>query len=456
MVASKMITNIFKKYDLRGAYPGELNNEMAYQVGRGFAIYAKSATLMVGHDARISSPSLHRELIRGIVDQGIDVIDIGLCSTSCFYYSLANSGLGGGIMVTASHAPKQINGFKPMLQDATPLTAEQVLDFEKITLDSQTNTIATKGNVTSFDASTDYIAMVRKSIKEEIVPLKVIMDPGNGTAGLYVNEIFAGTGLSFTTIFGEPDGNFPNHETNPRIPENRVKLVEKIRAEKADLGFMFDGDADRLYVLDRNGDVIDPSLVLAIISEYLVKNSTRKEVVIEVRTSSVLRDWVEKAGGKVKVTTCWTIPIKLEMKSNPDVVFGGETSGHYIFRETHESDDGIFGAVTFLQALSVKKESIDEIIADFKNHYFVMEEQNFELDNRDKIIPVLAALKSEYSAKGGKIEEIDGLSVIYPNWWFNLRASETEPYLRLNFEANSKDVYEDEKAKLIKTIEEKL
>ncbi|TAK97097.1 phosphomannomutase/phosphoglucomutase [Patescibacteria group bacterium] len=444
---------IFKKYDLRGTYPKELTDAMAYEVGRGFAKYVNSKTIMIGYDARTSSPALKESLIKGITDQGVDVIDIGLCSTSCFYFTLAESGLEGGIMVTASHAPKEFNGFKPMLKDATPLTKEQVLDFKKATLENQSPIIEVTGKITTTDPTENYIATIRKSIKEKIKPLKVVMDSGNGTAGLYIDGVFADTGLSVISIFAEPDGNFPNHETNPRIPENRIKLKERIIQEKADLGFMFDGDADRLYVLDRNGDVIDPSLVLAIISEYLIKKSSKKKVVIEVRTSRVLSDWVKQAGGETIISTCWTIPIKLEMKANPEVAFGGETSGHYMFREMHESDDAVFGALTFLQAISIKEEPLDTIVENFKDHYFVMEEKNFKLDDRNKINPVLDSLKATYSALGGEIKEIDGLSVIFPDWWFNLRASETEPYLRLNFEANSKEVYDNEKLRLIETIE---
>jgi phosphomannomutase len=279
------------------------------------------------------------------------------------------------------------------------------------------------------------------------------MDPGNGTAGIYIEKIFAETGISIVPIFFEPDGNFPNHETNPKIAENRTKIIEKIIAEKADLGFMFDGDADRLAVLDRNGEIIDPSLVIAIISRYLLNNSKKKKVIIEVRTSKIVKDWVEKAGGSVIISSCWTIPIKLEMQADSDVVFGGETSGHYIFPELHETDDGIMGALTFLQAISAKDETIDEIIADFKDKYFVMEEKNFKLASRDIIEPTLASLKEKYEKLGGKIVEIDGLSVIFPDWWFNLRASETEPYLRLNLEANAKELFEEKRAELIALLE---
>jgi phosphomannomutase len=447
---------IFKKYDLRGVYPGELNDEIAYEIGRGFANYAKSESIMVGYDARLSSPALKDSAIKGITDQGVNVVDIGLCSTSCFYFTLADSGLGAGIMVTASHAPKEFNGFKPMLKDSTPLTKEQVLDFKKITLETQQLPIADKkGAVTKKDPENGYVSAVRSSIKEKIKPFKVVMDPSNGTAGLYIEKVFAGTGLKIVPVFFEPDGNFPNHETNPKIPENRTKLVEKILAEKADLGFMFDGDADRLYILDRHGDVIDPSLVLALISEYEIKNSNKNKIVVEVRTSKIVRDWVEKAGGSLIISTCWTIPIKLKIKSDPQIAFGGETSGHYIFRELHETDDGVMGALIFLQAISAKEESIDNIIKDFKEKYFVLEETNFKIKDIGDDGGKLKTLEEKYAAEGGQILKIDGLSVVFPDWWFNLRSSEAEPVIRLNLEANSKELFEEKKAEVIRMIDKK-
>ncbi|MFH1233806.1 MAG: phosphomannomutase/phosphoglucomutase [Patescibacteria group bacterium] len=444
---------IFKKYDLRGAYPEELDDKMAYQIGQGFSNYTKAKTIMVGYDARISSLSLKDAVIEGITDQGANVIDIGLCSTSCFYYTLGDSKLDAGIMVTASHAGKKFNGFKPMLQDSTPLSKEQVLDFKKVVLENQSSVAKTKGKATRQNPFENYVKMIRKSIREKIKPLKIVMDSGNGTAGLYIEKVFANTGLSVMSIFAEPDGNFPNHETNPRIPENRIKLAEKIISEKADLGFMFDADADRLAVLDRNGNLIDPSLTLAIISEYLVKNFSKKKVVVEVRTSKIVTDWVEKAGGSVETSVCWTIPTKLKMKVDPEIIFGGETSGHFIFRETHKSDDGIFAALTFLQAISVKEESIDEIIKKFKKEYFILEEQNFKMDDIKESNRILEKLKNKYLAKGAQILEIDGLSVIFSDWRFNLRPSETEPFIRLNLEANSKKIFEEKKKEVIEILE---
>lgn len=449
-----MKLEIFKAYDIRGVYGDDLTDEIAYGIGQGFANYTKTSPIMVGYDSRLSSPSLKESLINGILDQGMDVIDIGLCSTSCFYFTLADSGLGGGVMVTASHAPKEFNGFKPMFKDATPPTREQLIEMKNICLKKEFLTASKKGTTIKKDPTEKYVAAVRSSIKEKLKPLKVVMDAGNGTAGLYIKRVFADLGLSLIPIYLEPDGNFPNHETNPKLPENRIKLAERIIAEKADLGFMFDGDSDRLGILDRNGNLFDYSLTMAIIAEYLVKKSKNKKVVIEVRTSSIVRDWVEKAGGSVEVSTCWTIPIKLKMKADPEIVFGGETSGHYMFPAIHETDDGIFGALTFLQAISAKEESIDEIIGEFRKKYYVIDETNFKIDDMEKANTILEKIKDKFESEGAKIVEIDGVSAIFPDWWFNLRKSESEPVIRLNLEANSKELME-KKTEEIKDLIEK-
>jgi phosphomannomutase len=444
---------IFKAYDIRGVYPDELNDEIAYKISQGFVEFSKAPEIMVGYDTRVSYPGLRDAVIKGITDLGINVVDIGLCSTSCFYYTLAESGFEGGIMITASHNSKEFNGFKPMLKDATPLTKDQILELKKIVMEGQFSVSDAKGEVTKKDPTDDYVKMVRNSIKEKIKPLKVVMDAGNGMAGMYIEKVFSDIGLEVILTFTELDGDFPNHETNPKIPENRARLVEKILEEKADLGFMFDGDADRVCILDRNGNLVDYSLVMAIIAEYLVKNSSRKKVVYEVRTSKMVREWVEKAGGSVKITECWTIPIKLVMKSDPEVILGAETSGHFMFRETHESDDGIFSALAFLQAISARKESVDDIIKKFKEEYFIMDETNFEMADMEEADKIIEKLKDKYAAEGEQIVEIDGLTVNAPDWSFNLRKSQSDPVIRLNFEANSKSVFEEKKAEIIGMIE---
>jgi phosphomannomutase len=448
-----MNEKIFKAYDIRGSYPEELTEETAYKIGRAFAIYAKVNKIIVGRDTRLSSPSLTEAVIKGITDAGVDVINIGLCSTSCFYFTVGETKDCAGIMTTASHAPKKINGFKMVFGGNLSLIKEQILELKKIVLENNFPTIANEGTAVNQDYSENYIQAVRKNIRGKINPLKIVMDPGNGTAGLYIEKVFQNIGVSIVPIFFEPDGNFPNHETNPKIPENRIKLKEKILEEKADLGFMFDGDADRMYILDRNGDVIDPSLILAIIGEYMIKNSEhKKKVVVEVRTSRIVRDWIEKIGGKVIISSCWTIPIKLEMKADPEIAFGGETSGHYIFPELHETDDGIFAALTFLQAISAKNESIDDILKKFREKYFVLEETNFELTDMGEADKILENLRNKYSAEGAEILNVDGLSVVFPDWWFNIRKSQAEPVIRLNLEAKSQKLMEEKRDELLNFI----
>lgn len=446
---------IFKAYDIRGVYPTELNEETAYKIGQSFANYSKSKTIIIGGDSRTSSPALKDATIQGIVSQGVDVIDIGLCSTSCFYYTVGESEFSG-IMITASHSSKEFNGFKVVFGKNMPLTQEQILELKEIVLNSQMENAITKGRISKQDSTDAYVSAIRNSIKGKINPLKVVMDAGNGTAGLYIKKVFAGTGIEIIPMFFEPDGNFPNHETNPKLPENREKLKEKVVSEKADLGFMFDGDADRVCIIDRNGKLLDYSLLMAILAEYRVGNSSKKEVVIETRTSTIVQDWVEKVGGSVIVSECWTIPIKLKMKNDPDVIIGGETSGHYVFPELHETDDGVMASLTFLQAISVKKESVDEIIEDFRKKYFVMDEMNFEMPNMEKADEVIAKLKEKYFKEGAEILEIDGLSAIFPKWWFNLRKSQSDPVIRLNFEANEKELYDEKRNELIKKIEESI
>lgn len=448
-----MKQEVFKTYDIRGLYPDEINEEAAYKIGQGLAQFFKAKKFMIARDIRLSSEALSNSVIRGITSQGVDIIDIGLSSTSCFYYTLANSlEADCGLIITASHLSKEFNGMKPMYKGAIPPTKEQLIEMKNFIIENKFSDSPNLGKIETKDTAEKYIEAVRNMIKKELKPLKVVIDPGNGMAGLYVEKVLAGTNLNVIPIYTELDGNFPNHETNPKIPENRKKISEKIKEENADLGFMFDGDADRLCAIDRNGEVIDPSLIMALISEYLVVNSSRKKILVETRTSRVVYDWVEKAGGKVEMTSCWTIPIKLKMFSDSEIVFGGETSGHYIFSDLNNTDDGILGMIIFLQAISTKEKNIDEINKEFKEKYFVIEETNFEINSKEKVAEILTKLEEQYSTEGGKILKVDGLSVIYSEWWFNLRASNSEPVIRLNLEANSKELMEEKRDELLNII----
>lgn len=447
-----MNSDIFHAYDIRGIYPQKLNEEAAYKIAQTLVQYTKAKQVLVGRDIRISSESLSNSIIKGVNSQGAEVVDIGLCSTPCFYFAVASSGIDAGIMITASHASKEFNGFKPVFKGATPLSKEQMAEFKNIVLNGEFPVLSKEEKIIKKDFAQEYISSIRKFIKNEFKPLKIVTDASNGMAGLYIEKVFTETNLNVIPIFNEPDGNFPNHEANPKIPANRQKLTEKIISEKADLGFIFDGDADRVYALDREGMVIDPNLVSALISRYLINVSQKKKVLVEVRTSRVVNDFIEKIGGRVEVSPCWTIPIKLKMREDSEFIFGSETSGHYVFADFYRTDDGILGMLDFLQAISVEEKTVDEIIDDFQKRYFIIEETNFEVKNGQQAKEILAVLENKYKEQGGKILKIDGLSVQFPDWWFNLRASETEPLIRLNLEAKTKELMEAKKEELTKFI----
>jgi phosphomannomutase len=447
--------SIFKAYDIRGKYPDELNEEAAFKIGQGFVALTKAKQVIVGQDARLSSFALASALIGGINAQGAEVIDIGLCSTPCFYFSSGISKIPA-IMVTASHAGKEFNGFKAVFGGNFPLLREQIIELKNLAIGNEFKILSKAGKITKKDFSEEYIKAIRNFIKEDLKPMKVVMDAGNGMAGLYIKRVFQGINISVVPIFFQPDGNFPNHEANPKIPANRQKLIEKILVEKADLGVMFDGDGDRVYFFDRNGAVIDPNLVSALQSQYLILNSTRKKVIIETRTSQIVKEWVEAAGGEVQRTVCWTIPIKLKMWQNDDFIFGSETSGHYVFSDFYKTDDGTLATVTFLNAIAKRKESIDAIIYDFRQNYFIIEETNFKISGQEKTNEILDKMEERYKKDGAKIFKIDGLSVLFPEWWFNLRVSETEPLIRLNLEAKSQKLMDEKKEEISQLILDEL
>ncbi len=461
--------NIFRAYDIRGKYPDEINEITVYKIGQAFAKYTKAKKILVGRDARLSSKSLSASLIKGINSQEVSVLDIGLCSEPVFYSAVAESDVDGGLMSTASHLGKGFNGLKPVFRKAVPLAREEVAELKNLVINSEFEVISntraaakgvkedlsslTEEKIIKQDFTQTYINEIRKFIKTKFKPFKIVIDASNGMAGLYVEKVFAGTDLKIVPIFVEIDGNFPNHDPDPKILVNRQKLIDKIIAEKADLGIMLDGDADRVYFLDRQGEVIDPSLVSALIAQYLIEQSRKKKVLVEVRTSWAVKDFVEKIGGKVEVSLCWTIPIKLKMRQDHEIIFGSETSGHYVFADFYWTDDGILAALNFLQAISAKKEeSIDEILSDFRGKYFIIEETNFEIENPGQASEVLKILEQNYKKQGAKIIKIDGLTVQFPNWWFNLRPSETEPLIRLNLEAKTKELMEEKKKEVSSLI----
>ncbi len=447
---AKIDESIFKAYDIRGIYPVQMNEEAAFRIGQVFAEYAKEndsigniKKIAVGRDTRLSSTSLSNALIEGIISTGVNVIDIGLASSPHFNYSSAHFNVPA-MVVTASHMEKKFNGFKLAFSGNITLTKEQLIEIKEIVIGEKEVGVSEKrGKVEKISVLDEYIKEIKGFIKKPFKKMKVVMDAGNSMAGLSIEKVFGNTELELVPLYIDLDGNFPNHETNPKIEKNQIDLKKKIREEKADLGFMFDGDADRFYAFDRNGNVISPSFISALVGRYLIRNYSGNKTIIEVRTSDVVKDLIEDVGGEVLVVKPWYVMIKIALSENTDAVFGSETSGHYLFRDFYKIDDGVLTALVFLQAISSEEKSIDEILDELRKKYFVIEEINFEFDDKDKQQEKLIELEKYYKNKGGRIEKIDGLSVLFDDWHFNIRVSETEPVLRLNLEAKSEKLMKE-------------
>jgi phosphomannomutase len=450
----KINQSIFKAYDIRGKYPEEINEKTVFKIGAAFGKLTRAKEIVVGRDVRLSSDSLANYLISGLLTQDIKVIDIGLCSTPAFYFAVSHYNYPAGLMVTASHLDKEYNGIKGVFKNALPLNKKEVLEWKKITLKSKIKDSSKVKRVIKRDISVEYIASLRSFLKFPFKKYKIVMDTGNAMAGPYLKEVFKKTNLEIVYLFTDLDGNFPNRGLNPKLPENRKKLVKKIREVKADLGFLWDGDADRFYALDGEGKVIDPNFVSALIAKYLVKNYSIKKVVADIRTSKVVKDFVESVGGKIIQTPAWHPQVKFAMRKNPDAVFGSETSGHYIFKDFYYIDDGILASIFFLRAISAEKKSLKEILNYLRNKYFVLEEENFLIKKKREISKILNKLEKYYD--GGKINKIDGLRIDFPNWYFNLRPSETEPLLRLNLGTDNKEILEKRRNEIAKIIKNNL
>lgn len=437
--------DIFKKYDVRGHFPQDINERTVYLVARAFGLFYKDKKkIVVGRDARSSSSGLKESLVRGLKETGKKVIDIDLASTPAFYFSVVHFKCDGGIFVTASHLSEEYNGLKIVGEKAVPLGRKEVLDKIKEMIENgKVDFRKEEGEVVEKEVRAPYIKELKGKVN--VLPdVKVVMDAGNGMTGLYLEEIFKDSEIKKIPLFWETDCSFPNHEANPKIKENRRFAVASVKEEKADLGFLWDGDGDRFYALDSKGEVIDPSFISLIIGKHLLKKKKEKRIVVDIRTSGVVDDEIKKVGGEVVKSKTWHPEIKKKMKE-VDAVFGSETSGHYVFRDFYYLDDGLLASLYFLEAIEEMEEPLEEYLDRLRKEYCILPETNFEIDGKKEAKVILGAVEDFYKNKDCKIEKIDGLSVSFPKWHFNLRPSQSEPLLRLNMEAKSQELLEEKK-----------
>ena len=440
---------IFKAYDIRGIYPTELNEEGAYAIGRAFVTFLQAREVIVGHDMRLSGPAIFDAVTRGIMDQGADVVNIGLVSTDQYYFACTRLGLPG-MMVTASHNPKQYNGFKMVRQMPYLLSgAEGIQDLRRIVENDAYAPTTRTGSMRALDLSDEFVTFVLGLIDSDILRrrrLKVIADTGNGTVGPILQRVYGRLPIDFIGMYLEPDGNLPNHGLDPLMPENRAELERRVVEEGADAGFAFDGDGDRFFVIDDRGRFISGDFLTALLGRYLLRRAPGSKIVYDVRASWAVRDLISAAGGVPLIERVGHAFIKRRM-ANENALFGGEVSGHYYFRDFNFADSGIIPSLLVMEMLAGSDQSLSAMLAPLEEKYFISGEINSTVASPKERLEALADAYAD-----GVIEWIDGISVTYPTWHMNVRASNTEPLIRLNLEATTREEMERRRDEVLAII----
>lgn len=444
--------SIFKAYDVRGLYPSEVNEDAARLIGRAFVAYLGAKQIAVTRDMRLSSPSVAAAFIDGATEQGADVIDYGMCATDMMYFAVARDGLDGGVQITASHNPKEYNGIKMVRREAFPLSGESGIGDirDMIASNSIPAPAASRGTVTTRAILDDYVTKVMSFIDTSLIkPFNVVLDGGSGMAGAIAPRLFDQLPVKTTRLCFEVDGTFPNHEANPLIEENRRDIVERVIAEKADIGIAWDGDADRCFFIDGSGEFIAGDFVTALLAEaFLIKHPGAK-VVYDVRASYAVKDTVAKYGGTALMNRVGHAFFKQRMREE-GAIFGGEVTGHYYFRDYYFADNGFIPALLILELMSRKGMTLRDLLAPLREKYFISGEINTKLNDMTLIPGKLDGLSRTYT--DGRVYSLDGVSVEYPDWHFNVRASNTEPMLRLNLEATTPELMEKKREEVLAFI----
>lgn len=449
--------SIFKVYDIRGIYPSSLNEEVAYKVGRAYSEIIKrenpgiKPSIAVGTDMRLSSPELKENLIKGLIDSGVNVTDIGMVSTPTFYFAVAYYNFNGGIQVSASHNPKEYNGFKMVRAKAAPVSSEtginEIRDLVvkgEFPLDVEKGTLSTKEGVVQEEVKAQSRGININAIK----PFKIVIDAANSMGSIDMTELFSLLPCNLIKENFELDGNFPVHVADPLDAKNLAFCEEAVKKHGADLGISIDGDGDRYFFVDEKGVAIPQPIIRGIMAQVALKENPGATVAYDIRPGRITKDMIDEVGGKSIITKVGHSLIKQQMLAN-NAVFGGESSGHYFYKLPYGTFESPVSLVLrLLIYLSEKGKPVSEIVAPYKK-YFHTGEVNFEIEDK------LGAIKLiEEHFKDGRIINLDGLSIEYPDFWFNIRPSNTEPLLRFALEAVSKEKMEEKKTEVIQLIEE--
>jgi len=439
---------VFKAYDVRGVYGEELDEDGAYAIGRAYVEQFGSQRIAIGRDMRVHAPTMQAATIEGAVDGGADVVDIGMVGTEMLYFAVGSMGLDGGIAVTASHNPKEYTGMKIVRGGALPVGGESgLLDVRDRALDGFGD-VARRGAVTREDVYPAFVERVLSFIDvETLKPLRVVIDAANGMAGAMLPPVLERLPVDAVTCYFEPDGSFPNHEPNPLLPENREFIIRKMREEHADLGVAYDGDADRCFFVDDGGEFVPGDFVTALLAESILAKEPGAKVIYDVRASWSVPETIERAGGVPLVNRVGHAYIKHRMRQE-DAAFGGEVSAHYYFRDFSQADSGVVPFLLMLELVSKKGEPLSRILEPYWSRFFITGEINTPVRDVDA---KLAELEERFGREG-RVSHLDGVSVEADDWHFNVRPSNTEPLLRLNLEARSRELMESKRDEVLGII----
>ncbi len=449
-----MQEEIFKAYDIRGIYPKEINEEAVYKIGRALVKFLQAKKIVIGRDIRESSPTLFKHLAQGIIDEGATVYDLGLATTPMLYYASGKLEVGGGVMITASHNPKQYNGIKLCRSQAVPIGENSgLLEIKKIAL--QINSLAkndTLGEIIEKNIQKEYLANWIAKMKLGTKKFKIVIDFANAM-GILELPVYTSQAqnLKIIKLYDNLDGTFPNHEANPLKTETLKDLQDKVKETKADLGIAYDGDADRVGFVNEKGEIIPMDFITGLIAKVILEKNPQATILCDLRSSKAVKEYIEENGGIVHECRVGHALIKKQMRDE-NAIFAGELSGHYYFKENYTAEAGSLPAIYLLNLMAKTKKPISELLSVMKRYYHSGEINSQVQDKKS----VIQQIKKKYSQ--GKLDELDGVKISFwdnqpgKRWWLNVRPSNTEPVLRLNLEADNKKLMEEKVTEVLKII----
>jgi phosphomannomutase len=453
-----MDASIFKAYDVRGTYPDQMDEELAYRIGRAFPrvlselqdVPVERQRIGVGRDMRLSAPSMAEQYARGIADEGADVLDVAMVGTEMLYWTVGSRELDGGLMCTASHNPKAYTGAKLVKRGALALSGDSgIPELRELVMEGEPGPpVDQPGEITQENIGDEFREAALGYIDQKAIkPMKVMLDGANGMAGQMVGPILDQFPLDQEPFYWEPNGEFPDHEPNPLIEENRRFIIDKVRETGADLGIAWDGDADRCFFIDDTGEFVAGDFLTALLAESILRKDRGAAILYDVRASRAVPDTVARANGHPYINRVGHAFFKTRMREL-GAAFGGEVSGHYYFHDFYCADSGTIPALLILELLSVEGKKLSELLEPLRSRYFISGEINSEVDDQEA---KMEEIRERYW--DGRISELDGISIDYDDWHFNVRPSNTEPLLRLNLESlHSREHMEEKRDEVLELI----